>query len=277
MLRLKDIPEEKMSEVLGIATELRQREDADLDRSGRARDIAAAAAEVGVSEEHLERAAAEWHARQVVDTGSQRRRKLSIALVAASVLGTAVLLFGFREMRSVPPAPAMAVQTQTATAIGMIPGQWNFSANPGTVATVSYRRVGDRSQAAVIRVERFASQPGTPHRANLDTPLAGIISAPSSVAFDVRGQGLNNVRVYFENGALERWRSPALPASGEWRTHRLDLTRFEYQSRTSSSGRWQVRPFRSPEAVSELSFKFGDFVNPVTASGEVSLDGVIVE
>lgn len=257
MLRVKDLPPEEMQEVVRVAGELYDREHAEARERKATRD---AAEEMGIPPEYLERAAVEVHARRVEKVQRTRRRsRIAVATIAAAL----AIGGGWRVLNPPPPTPLVDTM-RTASQ------RWTRDVNPQSEAILRFE--GD---AAVIRVERFAPNAENTFYANLETrdgskSLTGFRTA----SFRVRGTGLGQVRFDLENGN-ERWRSPALPVTGEWQTHRIPLDQFERQTR--QGGRWRTVSYRAPGTVRNFSFKVGDFINDIRSKGEVAIDDLRFE
>lgn len=277
MLRLKDLPPAEMDEVVRVASELYQRDQRAEEDQLERQHVVAAAEEVGLPGEYLELAAAEIHQRRVAETiarSGRKRWKLAAVGIVAGV--AAAVAFGVsRTTTSVAPFAA----PQTIESFSSEPAlRWELNHNPQTQSTVRFTTDEQRGEVALVQVDRLGRSADGKYWANLDMNQGGVdLTARKSVAFDVRGQGLPRVRLYLENGALERWRSPALSVPSGWETRSVPLNQFEYQTRASSTASWSVHRYQPPKQVRQLSFKLGDFVNDVNARGTVALDNVIAE
>src|SRR5688572_21737574 len=75
MLRLKDVAPGEMPEVLRVASELYEKDQQELVRAQERQHVVDAAAEVGLPQEYLERAAHELHQRRVVAVVERRQRR----------------------------------------------------------------------------------------------------------------------------------------------------------------------------------------------------------
>src|SRR5947209_2320151 len=115
MLRLKDVSEEDMPEVVRVASELyeRDREQAAQDQAKQA--YVDAAGEVGLPPEYMERASAEVHARRVARI--KQRRTVRMAWLAAAV----VALGGMLAVRLASHSPSHPLPPYT---IAMNADQW---------------------------------------------------------------------------------------------------------------------------------------------------------
>lgn len=268
MLRLDNIPPEEMPEVVRVASELYEK---DREREAEAAERQAtvqAAAEVGLPEEYLHRAAAELHARRVEQVKQRRRRRNGLLAVGGAVLALGTAAIVDSQLRQSAPTPTSITQPARSGLVlssPFSPTHWNLNSNSGTQATVTFQ-----NDTAVIHVDRFAPDAKNQYFANLNTldgpkNLAGYRTA----SVWVKGS-LPQVRLYLENGN-ERWRSLPIPVEGQERLVRLDLNDFEYQTRPDRNATWQKESYKPPETVETMSFKTGWFVNDANASGEVSL------
>jgi hypothetical protein len=273
MLRVKDVPPEELSEVVRVAGELYDRESTEK-RERRA--TVDAAAEMGIPEEYMERAAAEVHARRVAEVKTRRSRRTATvaALAALAGLGGGAYVLTRHSAAPSPPLTASAPLVETFDA--PLAQSVTLENNPGSEAALT-QQTDASNGVAVVRVSRFAPDARGKFFVNLDTVSGSKdLRGRQNVSFDVRGRGLPYVRLFLENGD-ERWRSPAMPVSAAWTAHRLPLSQFEYQTRDGASGAWRVRRYRAPGTVQRVSFKLGEYVNDARARGEVALDDLRFE
>ncbi len=254
MLRVKDVPPEQMAEVVRVAGELYDQEQA---QTQERRATVAATAEMGLPKEYLERAAALVHARRVEQIGRGRRRKAGLL----AGIGVALAIGGGWVVTHPRPAAPLAYNFQKS-------GEgWNQESNPESRANMTFA-----NGAATIHVDHFgAPSGGGQFFVNLNTKgVPQTLAGYRAVSFRAQGQGLPGLRLYLENGS-ERWRSRALPLTGTWQTFRLNLDQFDHQTRASSTGKWQKVDSSAPGHVEQLSFKVGEFVNDVSAHGDVQV------
>lgn len=270
MRRLKDVPPTEMPEVLRVASELYARDRAEVERSEQSQELKKAAEELDLPAEYLEQAAAVVHAEKVAQIRAARRRRNSVL----AVLGVALGIWGGWRVTHPPPPEPVAYTFSAASA-----NQWTLDRNPESQARLTLDpRVG-RDGAAVVTVDRFAA-PGQDGRFFVNLNSAQVpptLAGYDTVAFRVRGDGLSQVRLYLEAGPTERWRSPAVPVSGDWQEARLQLNQFDYQTRRSSSDEWRTGRYRPPGPIERLSFKLGYYVNDMDARGSVTLDDLRFE
>jgi hypothetical protein len=268
MQRLENVSPEEMNEVIRVATELHEKdlesEERRAEAADHARAASAAAEEVGLPAEYLERAAEVVQIRRAERVKRSRKRRLALAgVIAALGLGTVVAVQTLK-----PPPPVYQISNPAGT--------YRLEINPESSATFTTREVAGK-EAAVVRVEKLAPGPDGTFRINLNTwstpqSLAGY----KSVSFNVQGTGLKNIRLYLEKDT-ERWRSPAVPITEQGTNTRLRLQEFDHQTRRTPSSQWQKASSSSPAQVQRLSFKLGTYVNEAGAKGEVAISDLRFE
>lgn len=268
---LRNAPAAEMNETVARAAELLARDqgnDPNLDRMA----ALAAADELGIPQPYLERAAEELHTERVA---AERRRRLRLRLgagLAAAVLLVAGAVAAVR-IASAPPDPIVYTFAQSPAPT------WRLETNPESRASLDFREESGRGAVAVVQVQQFgpAGADGS-YFVNLNTvdgPLD--MDGHAAVMFSVRGEGLGRIRLYLEAGG-ERWRSPEVTVTGDWRDVRLSLDRFERQTRNPAGDGWRTVGYEAPGRVERLSFKLGTFINDdKNSSGEVVIDDVRVE
>jgi hypothetical protein len=253
-----------------IATELFQRDQGQIEAVRQREGLIAAAAELDLPAEYLERAAATLHAQRVEAIRQRRRRRNSILAVLGLVVG---LGGGWRILHPPPPVPALYDFNNAP------PRQWVPDANQETRATLAFANEPNHGGVAVLTVQRFGARAsdGT-YYANLNsTDVPPSLAGFRKVSFLARGDGLPHIRLYLENGPTERWRSPELPLTADWQQQVLELRQFERQTRAAPAAAWQRASYRSPRTLETLSFKLGHFVNDVNARGKVLIDDLRFE
>ena len=230
MLRVKDVPPDQMAEVVRVAGELYDREAAE---NQERRATVAAAAEMGLPKEYLDRAAALVHARtleraaEIVVKRQRRRVGLAAGVGVALVVGGGWLVTHPR-----PAAPVAPVTYDFQNPAQ----QWDLSNSPGAQASAAFN-----NGTATIHVSSFgAPAGGDQFFVNLDTKdVPPTLAGHRTVSFRASGAGLPNLRLYVEN-ADERGRSPLLPLTPAGQIVQLDLDRFDYQTRDSTTGKWHT-------------------------------------
>jgi hypothetical protein len=259
LLRLKDLPPEEMSEVVRVASEMHDRETAE---TRERHSMVAAAEEVGIPEEYLERAAEEVHSRRVAAVLAKRRKRRTAlgavaAVAAVGGLGTAV--YNFLS----PPAPIAA---RVAVSVP--------ETSAGVDATVS--RDGSET---VLTVNRFASGEGGTYYANISlAPPKASLAGYRTANFTLRGTGgLKQIRLDIQNGPTERWKGPLISVPVEKTAVSVSLREFTYQQRASSDSPWKSSGYRAIKDVTRLGFKTGEAVNPIDATGSVAVGDIRFE
>lgn len=228
--------------------------------------MAQAAAELGIDPERLDVAAATLRAEAAASERAeavrdeerrvQRQRRVILAAVAGAMI---VAGLGLRASM----APSAAVSVVAA------PAAWSLDLNPETQATLTWPTDPVYGEVARIDVAAFGAAAGSPHRVNFDGLGTANLSGHHTVSVTARGQGLDVLRVYLEDGD-ERWRSPPLRPGADWSTLDAPLSAFERQERGASG--WKIVSWAAPGDV-HVSVKLGDYMNPVTATGHVEIDG----
>ena len=188
MLRMKDVPPDQMAEVVRVAGELYDAEQA---QTQERRATVAAAAEMGLPKEYLDRAASVVHARRVEQIATQRRRRAGL-LVG---IGVAATLGGGWFVTHPRPAAPLVYSFQ--------PSQWTQESDPASKAAVTFA-----NGAATLHVDHFAMPAGGDQFfVNLNTKdVPSTLAGYRTVSFRAQSAGLPNVRLYLES-ADERWRS----------------------------------------------------------------------
>jgi len=272
MLRLENVPPEEMPEVVHIASELYEKDKQYDEESQQRKATVDAAAEVGLPEEYLHRAAQQLHARRVEQAGQKRRRRNGLLAVvgAAVVLGGGAFVFTHPPSVAPPEAPPISV-VQPPAQLALTSGNWKVVANKGTVAKTVFEK-----GSATIHVDRFTADSVGHFTANLNSKVGALdLSKYSTVSFTVRGT-LPHVRLYLEHGN-ERWRSPELAVSADNQPVQIRLDQFEHQTRADANAKWQTGDHSAPGWVDDFSFKTGWYVNDIGAAGDVTLSDFRIE
>ena len=252
MLRMKDVPPDQIAEVVRVAGELY---DAEKAQAQERRATVAAAAEMGLPKEYLDRAADLVHARRVEQIGRQRRRRAGLL----AGIGVAALIGGGWFVTHPRPTAPMAYGFQS--------GQWTQESDPASKSAVAFA-----NGAATIHVDHFGASAG-PNQffVNLNTKdVPKTLTGYRTVSFRAQSVGLPHLRLYLEN-ADERWRSANLSVPTGGQVFRLDLGQFDHQTRDSSTGVWHKVGASAPGHVEQLSFKVGYYVNNADAHGDVQI------
>ena len=265
MQRLEQVTPEEMPEVARVASELfeadREAEERRTDAKDYARAASAAAEEMGLPREYMERAAELVQERRIAHV--RRRRRRNMGLLAG--LGALIAVWGGGRVvvHRAPPAATTYSLLNTAAF------PWHLDTNAETRASVSRQNV-DAREAAVLRVDSFARNGTGAYWANLTTGFRPRdLSGYQHITFQVRGTGLRTVRLFLEAGPDERWRSQPISLTPRWQEHRLALDSFDHQ--TKLGNHWQRVNYTAPGQVERFSFKVGDYMNDISAKGEVAV------
>jgi hypothetical protein len=262
--RYDDLQPEELPDVLREAVrrqEVDERErEVRLDRES----YAQAAEEMGISRAELDRAAAEQHAATVARIRRGRRIRNAVAGAAVAILAAAG---AYRVANPPPPEPATWTFQSAAQA-------WSGDFNPRSTG-----RAAQEGGHGVIVVEQFVAEGDGRYWANLNTPaVPASLQGHQTVTLRIRGDGgLGQARLFIENGATERWRSPAIPVGTEWRTLMFRLDQFEHQTRPDSRAPWRTQRGGPPGTVTGVSLKVGHPFNPPDARGRVEVDDLRIE
>ncbi|MES2464015.1 MAG: hypothetical protein V4671_25875 [Armatimonadota bacterium] len=259
MLRLKDVPPEEMSEVVRVASEMQDRETAET-RERLA--TVAAASEVGIPEEYLERAAAEVHQRRVAAVLAKRRKRRRMF----SIIGAVAALGGVGAVTFNTLTPPAAVTVSVEQAVPEL--------SEGVEATL-------RTEGAenVLTVSRFTKDARGTYNANISlAPPKPSLAGYKTAKFTLRGTGsLKQIRLDIQNGPTERWKGPLISVPSEKTTVSVPLREFTYQRRGSSGSAWRSQGYRAMGDVTRLGFKTGEAVNPIDATGSVAVGDIRFE
>lgn len=261
MLRLKDLPPEEMSEVVRLASEIQDRET---DTAREHRATVDAAAEVGISEEYLERAAAEVHARRVAAITEKRRKRRTAVAAGAVLVGVGLIGGGLVVSRKAPLPPRSAPPAAVAVSVDAA----TLERTAGVQASLA-----QNNSESVLTVARFTRDSSGTYNANITlAPPKPSLAGYRTANFTLRGTGgLKQIRLDIQNGPTERWKGPLIAVPADKKNVSVSLRDFTYQQRDSSGAPWRSKSYRAPGDVTRLGFKTGDTVNPFTASGSVSV------
>lgn len=229
---------------------------------------AEAAQELGITPETLAAAESDLRAQQARLTSQARTRRNWLWRTGAFGLLLALAVTGAVVVLDEPPVPPFTDELAEGA------NRWALTTNPGTAAAVRFANVPGHGQAAVVTVTRFQPDADGRFFANLET-ARGPAHWPThgTVRFRLRGEGLATVRLFLEAGET-RWRSAAVAVPGNWREVELPLASFERQERRGET--WRVVGPGRPQEVLRMAWKFGQFMNPADARGEVWLDDLSV-
>jgi hypothetical protein len=252
LLKFKDVPQEQRGEVVRMASALYDRESAE---QRELTSTVAAAEELGIPQEYLERATQALQEKRATAARRSRTRLLVAGGIAAIGMGAFLL-------RPAPPAPPL---TLSPTAVQPL-----LSANAGTraIATTDGERF-------VLKVDRFAERQNR-YSANLDLPLPkNALAGHREVTFTLQGTGtIPKVRLFLEGGSLnERWKGPDIALSDTPRAVTVPLDQFVRQQRVSDTT-WKDIAGSKPSQATTFSIKSGAPINPSNVSGTIGISRI---
>ena len=259
-------------EVVAEAWKLQDEAERHADADRRTREMAVAAAEVGLDAEHLP--LAEGLVRARVEERARREVERTRLLRAAAIGVGAVALLGVAAVVVWPSPPVHEPWSTDFSAAG---SEWQMEVSPGSAATLTWPTEAGHGTVATVAVDALAPMADGRYLVNVDTRAHPDWAGATRVSFATRGEageGLDQVRLFLET-PTERWRGPPLPVTADWHTHVVDLTRFERQEKRGSA--WEVVAWAPPATVETISFKLGWYVNDAGARGTVTLDDLRVE
>lgn len=259
-------------EVVAEAWKLQEEAERHADADRRTREMAAAAAEVGLDAAHLP--LAEGLVRARVEERARREVERTRLLRAAAIGVGAVALLGVAAVVLWPSPPVHEPWSTDFSAAG---AEWQMEVSPGSAAALTWPTEAGHGTVATVAVSALVPMADGRYWVNVDTRAHPNWAGATRVSFATRGEGaegLDQVRLYLET-PTERWRGPPLPVTADWHTHVVDLTQFERQEKRGSG--WEVVAWAPPTTVETVSFKLGWFVNDAGARGSVTLDDLRVE
>ena len=252
MLKLKEVPQEEMSEVVRLAAEMQHRDEA---RGMEKTATVAAAEEVGISAEYLEKAAEELQIRRIAKAQAKRRRNTTIGTVVASVVGLGAVGFGFSLLMK-PPLP---LSLPTTGAIARV--------SEGTMA----QPILANNNSVTLTVDGFRPLANGDYYANAAIPLTSL-NKYKSVTFNLKGTGFQNIRVDIE-GQGYRWKSPNIQVSPNDQPVTLSFREFQRQQSTGNG--WKDVRYRAPKDVQRFTIKTGETINSPDSAGTVTVSDIV--
>jgi hypothetical protein len=259
VLKLKDVPQEQMGEVVRIASEMYDKEHQEKQERS---STVAAAEELGIPEEYLERAAKELQEKRIAEARIKQERKRRL-LVGGSIVGSIAVgatLLGGLFFRQVPAAPTLLISPAIVQPQPRI--------NPGTVA-----EVGTQGNTYVLKVDQFGGAANGGYFANMNIPLNTSLANHRTMTFTVKGEGIPQAKVFLENGA-ERWRTAqAFTVTNQPQTITINLDNMIRQEQRGGGFRDAGSRSR-PAQVENISIKVGEQINSPNVSGTVEISDI---
>lgn len=247
-------------EILRVAMELQERDQALRERDRDLEEKAKAASEVGLDPAYIARATGIVDARiAAVPTQPQKPRSTVMIAIAAGAGLIAAGLTATLLPWSAPPEPwKYGFETQS----------YVLDKNPETQASVSAVEMPGHGKVAVLHVDRFVPAADGAWRANLEVTDVPDLSDFTEVRVAVRGD-LPVARLYLDNGA-ERWRSGPIAVRDDWTPSWVKFSAMDHQVR--KDGKWTTVDWAAPGKVSAISLKTGTFMNDEQATGDLMVD-----
>ncbi len=258
MLKQTDVPAEDQAEIFRIADRL-YREDAEQRRNADA--SAAAAEELGVPKEYLDRAAQELHLQRHDAVNRKRYRKwLFVGVVIQLGLVTASILSVTLSRVPAPPSP-VAMATASVTNV------YDLSSVSVRANSESKGSINANSRAATLQIEQFVPDSKGDFYGNILLP-AGNVREVEAVSAQVAGNGIPNVRVDLEAGDI-RWRGPVSPTGTS-----VSISAKEFQPQVRQGSNWKNTSWQPPSGTLKIAFKTGKTVNDVSTRGTLTVTNV---
>ena len=265
MLKQSELNPDEQAQVFARADAL-FREESERERT--ARSAAAAAEEMGVPQEYLDRAAAQFHAEKVEKILARNRRKRSALVIGAALIPA--LLFPFLIVQLTRQAQQIPSVAQVMVA------PFSLSLAETDDATTHFRNVASTSTSAAnaysLTIEKFTS--GSGYFANHGFPITGSLQSYKKVSFTIASTGIPSTRVDLREG-LTRWNSRPISVSAA--PQRVTLNFDELHRQAQSGETWTEAAGGGPDAARALVFKFGQDINPPDTKGTVTITDVQFE
>ena len=257
MLKQTDIPAEDQAEIFRIADKL-YREDEEHRRNADA--SAAAAAELGLPQEYLDRAAQELHVQRLEAVKAKRRRTWIIPAIALAGIG--VLLASTLTV-SRAPTPIAPVVMSAASVTNI----YDLSDASVRANSESKGSISANSSAATLVIDQFVPDSKGDFYGNIIVP-AGNAREVEAVTAQVSGNGIPNVRVDLEAGDV-RWRGPVSPTGTA-----VSISAKEFQKQVRQGSNWKSTAWSPPSGNLRIAFKTGKSINDASTKGTLTVTNV---
>jgi hypothetical protein len=258
VLKQTDIPAEDQAEIFRIADKL-YREDEEHRRNADA--SAAAAEELGVPKEYLDRAAQELHLQRLEAVKGKRGRNkaLAAAMIGGAIVTSLVLIYTM----SLSPAPRTPVAVSTSSVTNVYDlSDASVRANPESKGSISAN-----SSAATLQIDQFVPDSKGDFFGNI-LVSAGNVREVEVVTAQVAGNGIPNVRVDLEAGDV-RWRGPVSPTGTS-----VSISAKEFQRQVRQGSNWKNTSWQPPSGKLKIAFKTGNTVNDASTRGTLTVTNV---
>lgn len=255
MLKQTDIPAEDQAEIFRIADKL-YREDEEHRRNADA--SAAAAAELGLPQEYLDRAAQELHVQRLEAVKAKRRRFWIIPVIALAGIGVLGVVTLSRA-----PAPI----SPSVMSTGSVTNIYDLSEATVRANSESKGAISANSSAATLVIDQFVPDSKGDFYGNIIVP-AGNVREVEEVTAQVSGNGIPNVRVDLEAGDV-RWRGPVSPTGIA-----VSISAKEFQKQVRQGSNWKNTAWSPPSGKLRIAFKTGKSINDASTKGTLTVTNV---
>ena len=255
MLKQTDIPAEDQAEIFRIADKL-YREDEEHRRNADA--SAAAAAELGLPQEYLDRAAQELHVQRLEAVKAKRRRTWIIPVIALAGIGVLGVVTLSRA-----PAPISPVRMTTSSVTNI------YDLSDATVRANSESKgsISASKDAATLQIEQFSPNPSGDFYGNIIVP-AGNVREFENLAANVAASGIENVRVDLETDDV-RWKGPVSSANSK-----ISISANYFQRQVRQGSNWKNTAWSPPSGNLRIAFKTGKSINDASTKGTLTVTNV---
>ena len=257
MLKQTDIPAEDQSEIFRIADKL-YREDEEHRRNADA--SAAAAAELGVPQEYLDRAAQELHVQRLEAVKAKRRRTWIIPVIALTGISLTLIMTLTLSRAPTPISPSVM-------STGSVTNIYDLSEATVRANSESKGSISASKDAATLQIEQFSPNPSGDFYGNI-LVSAGNVREVEVLTAQVAGNGIPNVRVDLEAGDI-RWRGPVSPTGTS-----VSISAKEFQRQVRQGSNWKNTTWQPPSGKLKIAFKTGKTVNDASTRGTLTVTNV---
>ena len=266
MLKQSELNPDEQAQVFARADALFREES---EREQVATAAAKAAEELGVPQEYLDRAAAQFHAEKAAKILAQNQRKRVLMAIGLAAIPAALAIFLMTGLMQARQAPMVAAVMQVDA-----PPAVSLNSDPATTVGSNVNYTGENDGKTFrLNLKGFTPVEGR-YTLNLGFPTNGSLRSYDKISFSVKSAGISNVRVDLREGQT-RWNSREISLSPQGQ--RVTL-RFDELNRQGQSGNeWSNERGDRPDSALALVFKFGSGVNPPDAKGTVEISDVRFE
>lgn len=257
MLKQTDIPAEDQTEIFRIADKL-YREDEEQRRNADA--SAAAAAELGVPQEYLDRAAQELHLQRLEAVKAKRKRFWIIPVIALT--GISLTLIMTLTLSRAPTRISPGVMSTGSVTNVYDLSEAQVRANPGTKGSISATK-----SAATLQIEQFIPDENGDFYGNV-LVSTGNIREVETVSASVAGRGIPNIRIDLEAGDV-RWKGPVSSSNTS-----VSISAKEFQKQVRQGSGWKNTSWDPPSGKLRIAFKTGKSINDASTKGTLTVTNV---